>query len=172
MDVSIRLEGKNKEVNIENAAVTELIMLMDSIADEVGLASFNDETQVQALTRYIEKLKELQTIVKSIKETNKSASEQAAFSEPLITGAEIKEAMRIAIDDFAYNVIPEDSAENVADRERYNTVISPKVGGGGKDFQEIAEKHILYDTGEYKPYAAVQQAAKVICEYMYKRSKA
>lgn len=93
------------------------------------------------------------------------------YVNEIIRGDEIKDAIRNAIDEFAYNVIPEDTAENVAGRERYNTIISPKVGGGGDDFERIAEKHIAFEVREYDPYKTAELATLIACEYMWERSK-
>lgn len=161
MDVSIRLEGKNKVVNIENAAVPELMMLMNAIADEVGLASFNDETQVQALTRYIDQLKELQSIVKSIKETEKP--KRASF-----TGEELKRVIKLSINDFVFysdDEDPEIKEKNIPVTERKRKFI---IADADELFDTIAVENICDDSC-YEPKEAVILAAKITCEYMWRR---
>lgn len=86
-----------------------------------------------------------------------------------IRGDELINTIRKVIDDFCFEVIPDDEA---LDRERYNTLISPKVGGGSDDFEAIAEKHIKFEPEEYDAYWTVELATMIACEYMWKRSKA
>ena len=164
MDVSIRLEGKNKEVNIENAAVTELIMLMDSIADEVGLASFNDETQVQALTRYIEKLKELQTIVKSIKETEKPKRSSWTGEKPkesTLTGEKLKRRIKNCINDVVTQ-LPGLSEKDIEEKAKYIVADTDEM------FDRIADEWMCDET-PYETGDAVTRAVKIACEYMWTR---
>lgn len=154
MDVSIRMEGKNKEINLENAEATELMMLMNAITDKVGLASFDDETQVQALSRYIDQLKELQSIVKSIKKTEKP--KRSSWN-----GEKLKTVIKHSINDFAAQ-LPRFRDKDLEEKAKYFVADTDEM------FDRIADEWMCDET-PYETGDAVTRAVKIACEYIWTR---